>query len=97
MSKFNLENYLPEIRAVGLDRVIVHLAVVKERNPGAPRLNFHELRQEWNKLPSAERLEQKANVAKMLSRSSRAPKEVQLPWRSIKTSSPLKVEKYFLN
>lgn len=76
MSKFNLENYLPEIRAVGLDKFIVNLAVMREQNPGAPKLNFHELGQEWNKLPSAERLEQRANVAKMLSRSSRATKAV---------------------
>ena len=76
MSKFNLKNYLPEIRAVGLDKFIVNLAVMKEQNPGAPKLNFHELGQEWNKLSSAERLEQKANVAKMLSRSSRATKAV---------------------
>ena len=76
MAKFNLEDYLSEIRAVGLNKFIVNLAVMKEQNPGAPKLNFHELGQEWNKLPSAERLEQKANVAKMLSRSSRATKEV---------------------
>lgn len=76
MSKFNLGNYLPEIRAVGLDKFIVNLAVMKEQNPGAPKLNFHELGQEWNKLSSAERLEQKVNVAKTLSRSSRATKTV---------------------
>ena len=76
MAKFNLEDYLSEIRAVGLDKFIVNLAVMKEQNPGAPKLNLHELGQEWNKLPSAARLEQKANVAKMLSRSSRTTKEV---------------------
>ena len=76
MAKFNLENYLPEIRAVGLDKFIVNLAVMKEQNPGAPKLNFHELGQEWNKLLSMERLEQKANVAKILSRTSRTAKEV---------------------
>lgn len=70
----NLEDYLAEIRAVGLDKFIVNLAVMKEQNPGAPKLNFHELGQEWNKLPSAERIAQRANVAKILSRS-RATKE----------------------
>ena len=31
MSKFNLENYLPEVRAVGLDKFIVNLAVMRSR------------------------------------------------------------------
>lgn len=70
----NLEDYLAEIRAVGLDKFIVNLAAMKEQNPGAPKLNFHELGQEWNKLSSAERIAQRANVAKILSRS-RATKE----------------------
>ena len=76
MSKFNLENYLLEIRAVGLDKFIVNLAVMKEQNPGAPKLNFHELGQAWNKLPSDERIAQREKVARVLSRSSRATKEV---------------------
>lgn len=71
MTKFNLSNYISEIRAVGLDRFLVNLAVMKEQNPGASRLNFHELGQEWNKLPSAERLEQREAVEKMLNRQSR--------------------------
>ena len=37
MSKFNLENYLPEIRAVGLDKFIVNLAVMKEQNPNVAK------------------------------------------------------------
>lgn len=76
MAKFNLEDYLSEIRAVGLDKFIVNLAVMKEQNSGAPKLNFHELGQAWNKLPSDERIAQKEKVARMLSRSSRANKEV---------------------
>lgn len=76
MSKFNLESYLPEIRAVGLDKFIVNLAVMKEQNPGAPKLNFHELGQSWNRLPSDERVAQREKVARVLSRSSRATKEV---------------------
>ena len=76
MAKFNLEDYLSEIRAVGLDKFIVNLAVMKEQNPGAPKLNFHELGQVWNKLPSDERIAQREKVARTLSRSSRAPKEV---------------------
>ena len=76
MSKFNLENYLLEIRAVGLDKFIVNLAVMKEQNPGAPKLNFHELGQAWNKLSSDERIAQREKVARVLSRSSRATKEV---------------------
>lgn len=71
MTKFNLSNYISEIRAVGLGRFLVNLAVMKEQNPGASRLNFHELGQEWNKLPSAERLEQRETVEKMLNRPSR--------------------------
>lgn len=76
MAKFNLEDYLSEIRTVGLDKFIVNLAVMKGQNPGAPKLNFHELGQAWNKLPSDERIAQKEKVARMLSRSSRATKEV---------------------
>ena len=76
MAKFNLEDYLSEIRAVGLDKFIVNLAVMKEQNPGAPKLNFHELGQAWNKLPSDERTAQREKVARTLSRSSRTPKEV---------------------
>lgn len=71
MTKFNLSNYISEIRAVGLDKFLVNLAVMKEQNPGASRLNFHELGQEWSKLPSAERLEQREAVEKMLNRQSR--------------------------
>nr|DAT41479.1 MAG TPA: hypothetical protein [Caudoviricetes sp.] len=76
MTKFNLEDYLSEIRAVGLDKFIVNLAVMKEQNPGAPKLNFHELGQAWNKLPSDERLAQREKVAHMMNRSSRVSKEV---------------------
>ena len=76
MAKFNLEDYLSEIRAVGLDKFIVNLAVMKEQNPGASKLNFHELGQAWNKLTSDERIAQREKVARILSRSSRAPKEV---------------------
>ena len=76
MAKFNLEDYLSEIRAVELDKFIVNLAVMKEQNPGAPKLNFHELGQAWNKLPSDERIAQREKVARTLSRSSQAPKEV---------------------
>ena len=72
---FNLSNYLSEIRVVGLDKFIVNLAVMKEQNPGAPMLNFHELGQEWNKLSSGERIAQRANIAKVLNRS-RTSKEV---------------------
>ena len=43
MYKFNLKDYLPEIRSVGLDKFVVNLAVMKEQNRGAPNLNFHEL------------------------------------------------------
>ena len=71
MAKFNLSNYMSEIRAVGLDKFLINLAVMKEQNPGASQLNFHELGQEWNKLPSAERLEQRATVEKMLNRPTR--------------------------
>lgn len=76
MTKFNLENYLSEIRTVGLDKFIVNLTVMKEQNPGASKLNFHELGQAWNKLPSDERIAQRERVTRMLSRSSRATKEV---------------------
>ena len=76
MSKFNLEDYLSEIRAVGLDKFIVNLAVMKEQNPGAPKLNFHELGQSWNRLPSDERVAQREKVARVLSRSSQAAKEI---------------------
>lgn len=71
MAKFNLSNYMSEIRAVGLDKFLINLAVMKEQNPGASQLNFHELGQEWNKLPSAERLEQRETVEKMLNRPTR--------------------------
>ncbi len=71
MAKFNLSNYMSEIRAVGLDKFLVNLAVMKEQNPGASQLNFHELGQAWNKLPSAERLAQRETVEKMLNRPSR--------------------------
>lgn len=75
MTSFNLEKYLSEIRAVGLDKFIVNLAVMKEQYPGAPNLNFHELGQAWNKMPSDERIRQKSVVTKALHRTSRMTKE----------------------
>ena len=76
MAKFNLEDYLSEIRAVGLDKFIVNLSVMKEQYPGAPKLNFHQLGQEWNKLTSGERIAQRGAVVKILARSTRVTKGV---------------------
>lgn len=76
MDKFNLKDYLPEIRSVGLDKFVVNLAVMKEQNRGAPSLNFHKLGQQWNNLTSKERINQKEEVAKLLDRNLRTFKEV---------------------
>ena len=76
MNEFQLKDYLREIKTVGLNEFIVNLAVMKDQNPGAPHLNFHELGQLWNKLPSSERINQKAEVARLLNRNPRTSKEV---------------------
>lgn len=62
------DNMTPE-RAV--NHFITNLLVMKEQYPVAPAVNFHELGQQWNRLPSEERNRQKAATISLLQRATR--------------------------
>lgn len=62
------DNMTPE-RAVG--HFITNLLVMREQYPVAPSVNFHELGQHWNSLPSEERNRQKAATISLLQRATR--------------------------
>ena len=81
-STFNLSDYLPEINAVAtanklepedaVDKFVVNLTTMSGYYPGADSLNFRELGQQWNKLLSKQKVAQKAEVKKMICKSSRS-------------------------
>ena len=62
------DDMTPE-RAV--NHFITNLLVMKEQYPVAPNVNFHELGQQWNRLPSEARNRQKAATISLLQRAAR--------------------------
>ena len=70
---FNLVNYTAHIlkiasanesmtAEVAMQCFIANLATMKEHYKGCPELNYHELGQRWNKLPSKEKVAQKTET-----------------------------------
>ena len=81
--KFNLvehTNHIMQIAAanesmtpeVALQCFITNLTTMKEHYKGCSELNFHELGQQWNKLLSKEKVQQKADTLARLRKHSRA-------------------------
>ena len=81
--KFNLvehTNHIMQIAAanegttaeVALQCFIANLTTMKEHYKGCPELNYHELGQQWNKLLSKEKVQQKADTLARLRKYPRA-------------------------
>ena len=81
--KFNLVNHTHNILKiadanegitpeVALQYFITNLIVMREHHKGCPDLNFHELGQQWNKLLSKEKVEQKAEALARLKKYPRS-------------------------
>lgn len=80
--KFNLvehTNHIMQIAAanesmtpeVALQCFIANLTTMKEHYKGCSELNFHELGQQWNKLLSREKVQQKADTLARLRKYNR--------------------------
>lgn len=77
----NLSDYEKELRMYmaqddmtperAVNHFITNLLVMKEQYPVAPNVNFHELGQSWNRLPSEERNRQKVATISLLQRATR--------------------------
>lgn len=63
------EGMTPE---VALQCFIANLSTMKEHYKGCSDLNFHELGQQWNKLLSKEKVEQKAEALARLKKYPRS-------------------------
>ena len=81
--KFNLVNHTHNVLKiadanegmtleVALQCFIANLSTMKEHYKGCPNLNFHELGQQWNKLLSKEKVEQKADALARLKKYPRS-------------------------
>lgn len=78
---FILANYEKELRnymntkdlepAKAVEHLVVNLRVMKDFYPINPDLNFRELGQEWNNLPSDDRIKQQRDLVATLKRSPR--------------------------
>lgn len=79
---FNLIDYTSSILKIAeanaqmsvemaLQCFIANLTTMKEHYKGCPELNYHEIGQQWNKLKSKEKVEQKANTLARLKQYSR--------------------------
>ena len=74
--KFDLCNYLSSIRMVAQENhatpeqavqmFVENLAIMREWYKGAPTLNYHELGQQWNKLLSQDKVDQKRDALRRL-------------------------------
>lgn len=64
-----LANKCSDIRAISL--FIVNLAIMKEHYKGASHLNYAQLGQQWNQLPSYERIEQERKTKTLLEKPAR--------------------------
>ena len=80
--KFNLVNYTTHIMQlasanenmtieVALQCFIANLTTMKEHYKGCSELNYHELGQQWNKLLSREKVNQKAETLARLQKYPR--------------------------
>lgn len=78
---FILANYEKEVRnymntkdlepAKAVEHLLVNLRVMKDFYPISSEMNFRELGQEWNNLPSDDRIKQQRDLVATLKRSSR--------------------------
>ena len=81
-SDFQLQDYIREINVVAqenkvstseaVDMFVVNLTTMKPHYPGADNLNFHILGQQWNKLLSKQKVAQKAEVKKQVTKNTRS-------------------------
>lgn len=78
---FSLKNYVSDIRNIAtkhgvpeekaVSMFVLNLNVMREQFSGASSsVNYHTLGQEWSKLPSGQRLQQKKEVLRELSKSA---------------------------
>ena len=81
--KFNLVEHTSRIMQIAaanegmtpetaLQCFIANLTTMKEHYKGCPDLNYHELGQQWNKLLSKEKVQQKADTLARLRKYPRA-------------------------
>lgn len=78
---FTLANYEKEVRnymnikdlepAKAAEHLVVNLRVMKDFYPISSDMNFRDLGQEWNKLPSDDRIKQQRDLVATLKRSPR--------------------------
>lgn len=78
---FILANYEKEIRnymnikdlepAKAVEHLVVNLRVMKDFYPISSEMNFRELGQQWNNLPSDDRIKQQRDLVATLKRSPR--------------------------
>ena len=81
MEKFDLTLYTRSIQQIALankcsdnravNLFIVNLAIMKEHYQGASQLNYAQLGQQWNSLPSYERIEQERKTKALLDKPTR--------------------------
>lgn len=82
MARFNLADYLDEIRAIAknkkctpteaVDLMIINLNTFNEYNKGTGNFNYRGLGQEWGMLPSADKVAQKQEVKRLVSTTTHA-------------------------
>ena len=78
---FILANYEKEVRnymnnkdlepAKAVEHLVVNLRVMKDFYPISSEMNFRDLGQEWNNLPSDDRIKQQRDLVTTLKRSPR--------------------------
>lgn len=78
MNQFNLSDYVSEIRAIAdhngctvtaaVDRMIVNLNTFNEYHQGTGTLNYHVIGQHWGALTSAQKIDQKNAVKRLVSK-----------------------------
>lgn len=78
---FVLANYEKEVRnymnikdlepAKAVEHLVVNLRVMKDFYPISSEMNFRELGQQWNNLPSDDRIKQQRDLVATLKRSPR--------------------------
>lgn len=79
---FVLANYEKEVRnymnikdlepAKAVEHLMVNLRVMKDFYPISSEMNFRELGQQWNNLPSDDRIKQQRDLVATLKRSPRS-------------------------
>lgn len=79
---FVLANYEKEVRnymnikdlepSKAVEHLVVNLRVMKDFYPISSEMNFRELGQQWNNLPSDDRIKQQRDLVATLKRGSRS-------------------------